>query len=544
MHTDSIALMERLQRHSGTIANLLRIGGAPGLSLGVFDHGRIVHTQHFGQRDIDMSEVPDDESVYWVASTFKIVTVSVIARLVTDGILEWDTPVCNHIPALSERQDQLGIEVTIRDLISNRSGLPMANFYWGQQNAEQLLSKDQFMRIVNSLPTVRPFRSTFIYSQWNFCLLHIIVECVTHKPFGDFVRETIFEPLDLKTATFEAPVGTNIMRPHANRDNGDACQITISSFDSLSGLAAGTGGKSSLKDQLNLYIALLAAYKHQQTYNVDTTPGSPFTQLRTIFTPQIHLPGKHMEEQAYCLGLYRTKLPGNLSCASLNSALPQRELPKFADSVANMGQPMDEVFHHSSGTPGFMGAMFLVPRTQSGVVVHTNATSRFDAADFSAQLLLSALLDVEAPSNLTALSYNIVRMQFGWYKQMAAFLDTCRTDVLPTHPLSMYAGMYWNAAKNFMILINTRGTSLHVSIQGMPITTYELKPCDGDTFFWPADREHEIVDCGMWFAPFPQFHLVTFTTDEKRVIRLAWQHDRLMDAEQFDKQHDDIDAKL
>ena len=83
-------LVARLQQQSPLIVDLLRAGGAPGLSLGVFHHGQIVHTQHFGKRDVDSPEPPDDESVYWVASTFKIVTVSAIACLVTDGILGWD----------------------------------------------------------------------------------------------------------------------------------------------------------------------------------------------------------------------------------------------------------------------------------------------------------------------------------------------------------------------------------------------------------------------------------------------------------------------
>jgi CubicO group peptidase (beta-lactamase class C family) len=544
MPEDKKVLMARLQQQSASILELLRAGGAPGLSLGVFHHGNIIHTQHFGQRDIDNPATPNNESVYWVASTFKIVTVSAVARLVTDGILGWDVPIREYLPEFCERKDEFGLNATIRDLIANRTGLPMASFYWGQQNGEQLIPKTEFVRIVNHMQSAKPFRSTFVYSQWNFCLLQIIIETVTGKAFGDFVRETIFEPLGLKTATFDTPTGTNIVQPHANRDDGRACKITISSFDSISGLAAGGGGKSSIKDQLRLYIALLAAHKHQTTNNVDTTPGSPFTQLRTIFTPQIRLPGSRIKKQAYCLGLYRTELPGNLSCASLNSALPSEQVPIFGEQEAETGLSVDEIFHHSGTTPGFMSAIFLVPRTQSGVVVLTNATPRCDTADFAAQLLLSVLINTKAPQNLSSLSQSVVKMQFGWYKQLSAFLESCKTDTVPTHPLLAYAGVYWNVARNFKIIVRAQDTCLLLSIQGMPITTYTLKPCDGDTFYWPANREHELVDLGMWFAPFPQWHLVSFTTNEKRVLSLSWQHDRLIDPEQFDKGFDVAEARL
>jgi CubicO group peptidase (beta-lactamase class C family) len=251
----------------------------------VFSHAKVVYTQHFGQRDVEHPESPDDASVYGVASTFKIITVCAVARLVTDGLLAWDTPVREYLPGFRHRKDKLALETTTRDLIANRAGLPMAPFYWGQQNGAQLTSKSEFVRIVSHLPAVKNFRSRFIYSQWNFCLLHIIRDSVTGKSFGDYVRQAIFDPLGLDSATFDETLGENIMKPLANRDSGEACKIKTNLFDSASGLAAGGGGKCNIKNQLHLYIALLEAYSYQISNDTDITPGSSFTQLRTLLTP-------------------------------------------------------------------------------------------------------------------------------------------------------------------------------------------------------------------------------------------------------------------
>jgi CubicO group peptidase (beta-lactamase class C family) len=544
MDPDSATIKACLQEQSATITNLLQAGGAPGLSLGVFHYGRIIHTQHFGKRDIETGDVPDDDSVYGVASTFKIIAVSAVARLVTDGILGWDVPIREYLPEFGQRKDQLGDECTIRDLISHRTGLALANMYWGQQNGEALSSKKDFMLIVNHLPTVKPFRSTFIYSQWNFILLHLIVEKVTGKSFEEYAEEIIFKPLGLKTPTFDDPIGTNVMKAHANRNDGTTSRIITAPFDSASGLAAGGGGKSGMRDHLQLCIALLAAYEHQVKNHVDITPSSPFTQLRTIFTPQIRFPGARIEDQAYCLGLYRTRIPGNLSCASLNAGLPKKQLFIFGKDESSGKLLNEEIFHHSSATPGFMGAMFLVPRTQSGVLVHTNASARLDTADYTAQILLAALFDMNIPQVHPQLSNAVVKMQFGWFEKLNQFLISCKTDVPPTHPLYSYAGTYWNIIRSTKLVITVRGTGLHVSIQGMPKTTYDLQPCDGDTFYWPADREYELVDRAMWFNLFPGFHLFNFVTNEKRVLSVSWQHERLMDAEVFDKEEDEMEAKL
>jgi CubicO group peptidase (beta-lactamase class C family) len=538
MDQDSTTIAARLHQQSTTISNLLDSGGAPGLSLGVFHQGHIIHTQHFGKRAVGTNEVPDDDSVYGIASTFKIVAVCAVARLVTDGVLEWDVPIRKYLPEIDQRKDELSENCTLRDLICHRTGLALANLYWGQQNGEALSTKKDFLRIVNHLPMVKPFRSAFIYAQWNFNLLHIIVERATKKSFNDYVREVIFDPLNLKTPTYDDPVGTNIMRAHANRNDGTAVRILNGGFDSASGLAAGGGGKSGIQDQLNLCIALLAAYEHQVKNNVDTTPGSPFTQLRTIFTPQIVFPGARIEDQAYCLGLYRTKVPGNLSCASINGALPKKHVFKFGQNDRSGKLVNEEIFHHSSTTPGFMGAMFLVPRTQSGVIVHTNASARLDTADYAAQILLAALFDMQIPKVYPDLTNAVVKMQFGWFEKLNQFLEGCKTDVPPTHPLSTYAGTYRNSIHSTKLVITVKDVGLHVSLQGMPKSTFDLQPCDGDTFYWPADRENELVDHAMLYNLFPGFHLFNFTTNEKRVLSVSWQHEQKMDAEEFVKEED------
>jgi hypothetical protein len=146
-----------------------------------------------------------------------------------------------------------------------------------------------------------------------------------------------------------------------------------------------------------------------------------------------------------------------------------------------------------------MGAMFLVPRTQSGVVVITNATPRMDTAYWSAQLLLSVLLKIKPPQNLKGRSKAVVQVQFGWFMQLSTFLESCRTNNPPTHRLLAYAGTYWNVARNFKIVVTTQDAGLRLSTQGMPITTSNLKPCDSDTFFWPVNREHNssTEECGL-----------------------------------------------
>ncbi|PVI01003.1 beta-lactamase/transpeptidase-like protein [Periconia macrospinosa] len=427
-------LITRLEAHSPAIAELLRVSGAPGLSYGIIHHGRIVRTVHMGRQDFAFPECPNDNSIYYVASTFKVVTAAIVARLVTDGLLAWDTPIHQYLPTL-RRTDDFGQNATLKDLLSNRTGLPMANCYWGQQNGEQLIEKSQFLEMVNCIDAVEPMRSSFIYSQWNYALIQLIVERVAAKSFADYAREVVFEPLGLTTATFDEPASKPV-QAHACRDDGSPSYVIQNKFNSSGGLASGMGGKCS-----------------------------------------------------------------------------------------------------------FMGSMILVPGTRSGVVVMTNATPLMDVSDYSAQLLLAVLMDVEPPQNFLELSHVSARMQLGWFTQIQTALQTFKTDTPPTLPLSAYSGTYFNAHHNFKIVVTVLDTGLRMSMQGLS-TAYDVKPYDGDSFYFEANRELELIDRGMWFYPFPQFRVFHFEVNDGLVSGFTWQHDRLMDPETFTKAIIRVSSKI
>ena len=75
-----------------------------------------------------------------------------------------------------------------------------------------------------------------------------------------------------------------------------------------------------------------------------------------------------------------------------------------------------------------------------------------------------------------------------------------------------------------------------MTIQGMPQTHYNLLPYDGDTFYWPANREEELCRRGMWPFTAPGWHKIAFeTSDNADVRRLVWKHDPLPKTEKFRK---------
>lgn len=385
------------------------------------------------------------------------------------------------------------------------------------------------VRMACHINAIRPFRTSFLYSQWNYILVQIVIETVTGRPFSELIQETMILPLGLKNTTFGIPYGDNLVAAHAVRDNGTAAKIKTNPWTDESGITAGAGGKASLKDLLTIYINLLKSYNYQTRHNQDTTPGSPFVDLRTIFAPQVKARSSNTGTQHYCLGLYRTTLPGNLSIASWN-------LPIFGDNVPVFGETLagTQIYHHTMSIPGYLGSMFLVPDSNSGVVVLTNATPKFDATDVTAQCLLGVLLREPRP-HLLRMAEMAPKISQAIFQHMADTLEKGRAFVPPSLPPDSYTGVYRNSSETFFLHVMGLQQGLRITVQGNTRVAYDLEPYGGDTFYWPVNREKEFCDKAMWPHLLPDFHIIVFEVQEAVIHSLRWHHDPMDEPEVFRK---------
>ncbi|KAG8531951.1 uncharacterized protein KY384_003587 [Bacidia gigantensis] len=524
----SAALWERLAELSPQIEAILETSGSPGLSLGVLHQGGIVHTAHFGRRDIDTDEAPNDDTVYHVASLTKAITASTVASLVDSGTLDWDLPVRHYVPEFGQRDDELGRHGTLKDLLSNRTGLALSNALWGQKEGEFLLPRSEIIPTICQMGTMKPLRDSFVYSQWNYALVTEIVEKVTGKSFGRCVKDRILDPLGMDRTTFNPEEGDNVALPYALLDNATPHRIALTNLSDETGLAGTVAARSSIRNLLSFYRALLAAYSQG---DCESTKLNPLKQARAIFTPHIAIGGSDIENKAYCLGLYRTKLPNNIGYSSMNNILiGPKKMP-----VAQSTSPGLQVYHHTGNVPGFVASAFLVPSSQSAIVVLTNALPLMDPTDFVGQLVLSRLLGQKPPSNLLELSKLGRSASILSYGALNKQLQKHKTTKLPTFPLDTYEGHYFNVAGNFKLVIRRQSQSLIMNVQDLPLTKYELLPYDGDTFYWPANRDVEVKQC-MWPLPFAGYHKIQFAgMTSGSIDRLIWQHDPFAKPEVFKK---------
>ena len=96
----------------------------PGLSVAVVHRDEVVHLAGYGRREIGNEKTPVcEDTVFQLASLSKPLAATVVAALVGDKKLSWDTRIADVDPEFRLHEDYPTAEVTVRDMFAHRSGL-------------------------------------------------------------------------------------------------------------------------------------------------------------------------------------------------------------------------------------------------------------------------------------------------------------------------------------------------------------------------------------------------------------------------------------
>jgi CubicO group peptidase (beta-lactamase class C family) len=165
----------------------------PALAVAVVKDGDVVFAKGYGVRELGRPEAADAETLFAIGSTTKAMTAAALAILVDEGKLGWDDPVTKHLPWFQLHDPVVTREVTVRDLLTHRAGLPNADFLWyGRDNAP----RDILFRM-RYLPQETSLRSHFTYQNVMYAAAGAVVAEVSGTSWEDFVRTRLLEPLGM-----------------------------------------------------------------------------------------------------------------------------------------------------------------------------------------------------------------------------------------------------------------------------------------------------------------------------------------------------------
>lgn len=169
---------------------------APGVSIAVVEKNKIVYTGGFGFRDLDKKLPVTANTLFAIGSCSKAFTASLVGLLQKEGLVDIDKPVRDYLPELKFKNDYTNKHITLRDMMTHRSGLPRhdASWYGSTATRNELLSRIEFLE-----PSLE-LRQGYQYNNFMFMAQGVVIEKLTGKSWEENIKERIFIPLGMSVS--------------------------------------------------------------------------------------------------------------------------------------------------------------------------------------------------------------------------------------------------------------------------------------------------------------------------------------------------------
>ena len=387
------------------IDGALKSWQVPGLAVAVVADGKVVYAKGFGQRNVEQNLPMTADTLLPVGSITKSFTTLLMGMLVDEGKLEWDKPVRMYVPEFRAADDALTAQLTPRDLVTHRTGLPRHDLVWYNN---QDLTRAQIVERLAHLRTSEGLRSRYQYNNLMFLAGGFLVEELTGREWEDVARERIFAPLGMTRSTFSDAVAEkdpNHARGYREKDD----TILLMPFREVGNMGPVGSISSSASEMANYALLHLDRGKFGGRQLVQ-----PAT-IREMHTPQMAI-----------------------------SALPDQ--PEVGPASYGLGWIIDTYrgrlrVGHGGNIDGFSALLTFFPNDGVAVVALANAngtalpgTIRNHIAD--------RLLDLPAKDwNAEALARRALARKANKDAEQKK-TATRKSGTRPSHPLADYAGEY------------------------------------------------------------------------------------------------------
>jgi CubicO group peptidase (beta-lactamase class C family) len=258
------SINKKLDGIDPVIEKILKDWNVPGCGIGIVYKDRLIFAKGYGYRDLEKKLPVTPQTLFQIASNTKLFTATAVGFIVEEGKLAWDKPVKTFVPQIQFYNDELNANVTMRDMLSHRTGISRHDYIWDNSDFTR---QELFDRIKYLEPSI-PLRQGYLYNNLMYAASGQIVEILSGKTWEEFVTEKIFTPLEMRNSIFvvedmlkqtdymnpyyEKRDTTILLRsPYYTKQQGvGPCGSIISNIEDLSKwvIAQMNGGKFNGKD--------------------------------------------------------------------------------------------------------------------------------------------------------------------------------------------------------------------------------------------------------------------------------------------------------
>jgi CubicO group peptidase (beta-lactamase class C family) len=353
-----------------------KVLGVPGVGLGVVQDGKVVFAGGFGVKELGGTEKPDGDTLFMIASNTKAMTTLLLAKLVDEHRITWDTPVTKLLPSFKLGDAEVTRSVLVKHLICACTGMPRQDLEWifdyGKMTPESTIA------LLGTMQPTSKFGELFQYSNLMAAAAGYTGAHVIHSDmelgaaYDNAMQSNVFDPLGMKETTFnmKRALSSNHAGSHSPDADGKPAKAMTAINDAVIPARPAGGAWSSINDMLK-YVSMELA---------------------------------------------EGKLPDGTTYISKEPLL-ERRAPQVSigkDVTYGMGLMVDTTYgvpvvHHGGDLVGYHSDMMWLPEQNVGLVILTNADPGWVLRDRIRRKLLELLFDghpeAEALLNADAKSF-------------------------------------------------------------------------------------------------------------------------------------------
>ncbi|MFB2121010.1 serine hydrolase [Parapedobacter sp. 2B3] len=188
----------RLEGIDSLLEKLLDDYHVAGFSVAVVHKDSVVYAKGFGHRDYEKKLPATPNTLYAIGSSSKAFTAALVGKLFGDS-LSLDDKVTKHLPQLHFK-DGREADVTVRDLMTHRTGLSRYDFSWYVFNSD---SRDSLLQRVVYMEPNADLRAKWQYNNFMYLAQGMIAERMTGKTWEENIKDRFFAPLGMVRSNFD-----------------------------------------------------------------------------------------------------------------------------------------------------------------------------------------------------------------------------------------------------------------------------------------------------------------------------------------------------
>ncbi len=392
----------------------------PGTGISIVKGGKVILAEGYGFRDVKNKLPVTAQTIFAIVSSTKAFTATALGILVDEKKLEWDKRVRDYLPTFRLQDEFATAQMTPRDLLCHRSGLPRHEFVWLGTSFSR---KELFDRLRYLEPRA-DFRAIFQYNNLMFLTAGYLAGEVTGSTWEDVVRTRIFEPLGMKDSNFsveDSRKKPDHALPYGEKDD-KVIEIPFRNIDAIG--PAGSINSSALDmAQWVLFSLNKGRVGDKQV-------------ISAASLSEIHSPQMVIQENVFRI---------------------LERFPEMATTTYGLGWFITSYrghpwIHHGGSIDGFRALVAFLPRENIGVVVLCNKNGT-DFPEIVAMNVFDRLLGLDQVSWSGRYMEIRDKRKAEAEKRRTQPDKDQKTGTRPSHPLEDYAGDYVHPAYGTLTII-------------------------------------------------------------------------------------------